>query len=77
MIEVDISTAFFVYLAFSLGGLLVSWIYFEYRRKAWHFNPLEKMIFRCKICAHSYMIEKSESISKCPQCGTLSDVASI
>ena len=74
MFAVDLSTAFFIYLALSLTGLLISWIIFEYRKKAGRFNPLEKMVFRCKICAHSYMIEKGETISKCPQCGSLSDI---
>ena len=74
MFEVDLSTAFFIYLALALTGLLVSWIYFEYRRKAKRFNPLEKMIFRCKICAHSYMIAKDETLSKCPRCGSIADV---
>lgn len=74
MIEVRLSTAFFIYLAITLFGLLFSWIYFEYRRKAWHFNSLEKLIFRCKICAHSYMIEQGITMTKCPQCGSLHDV---
>lgn len=74
MIEVNLSTAFFIYLGLALTGLLGSWIYFEYSRKTWRFNPLEKIIFRCKICAHSYMIESGETLTKCTQCGSLNDV---
>ena len=74
MISVDVTTAFFIYLGISLSGVLVSWVLFEYRKKIWRFNPLEKIIFRCKICTHSYMIEKGIPYSRCPQCKCMNDI---
>jgi len=75
MFKVSLSTFFFIYLSLSLSGIFISWVYFEFKKKTWRFNPLEKSIFRCKICAHSYIIEKGGSaLSKCPQCGSFNDI---
>ncbi|MBI1883416.1 MAG: hypothetical protein HYS08_04325 [Chlamydiae bacterium] len=73
MFEVDLSTAFLIYLILSLSGLFFAWIYYEYRKKARNFSPIEKVIYRCKICAHSYIVERDETLSKCPQCGSFND----
>lgn len=74
MFKVSLSAFFFIYLTLSLVGIFVSWVCFELRKKTWRFNPLEKSIFRCKICAHSYIIEMGVALSKCPQCGSYNDV---
>lgn len=74
MFSVEISTAFLIYLTLSLSGIFLSWVYFELRRKTWRFNPLEKIVFRCTICAHSYMVERGSAISKCPRCKSFNDV---
>lgn len=74
LFKIDLTTGFFIYLVLTLTGVFIPWIFFEYCKKVKHINPLEKVIFRCIICAHSYLIAKDETLTKCPMCGSLSDV---
>jgi len=70
MIKLEISVILFLYLFSSVIIVLVLWI-FNYRQKTADFRKDEDYIWRCAICAHTYIDSKDETISRCPLCGSL------
>ena len=74
MIEVDLATAFVLYLLSTLAVLFVVWVVYERGHKAPHVEPNEERIVRCPICAHLYLDDRDRRISECPQCGSLAEL---
>lgn len=68
MIDLDISQAVFLYLFFSVIGILILWIFFEQKFKFVYFREEDKYIWQCDICAYTYVDSQSENMSKCPRC---------
>lgn len=68
MIEMDISTALFIYLLFSAVIVLIAWSFFDFGTKLRTFSSDEKYIWHCSICANTYIDSMHEDISKCPRC---------
>jgi len=68
MISVDISTAIFLYLVFSLFVIFVLWIRFE-KGKVFEKYPVKHQeVWTCEICAYTYVDSKHEDLAQCPQC---------
>lgn len=71
MIPVDITTAIFLYLMFSLCSIFTVWMWFE---KSEHVRPGEREkneIWNCLICTYTYVDSTHDTISKCPRCHSL------
>ena len=54
-----------------LVGILAAWIVFEYRSRNKRYEPPERNVVRCPICAHLYVADRDEPVVKCPRCGSL------
>lgn len=70
MIKLDISTALFLYLSINVVGVLLLWVFFGPKTKKITLGKDEDYIWQCSICAGIYVDSKSETVSKCPQCGS-------
>ncbi len=71
MIPVDITTAIFIYLMFSLGSIFTVWMLFE---KSEHVEPAaheKREIWNCLICTYTYVDSTHDTISECPRCRSL------
>ena len=73
MIKLDISLAVFLYLFFSVIGLLILWIFFEERMKFIYFREEDIYVWQCDICAYTYVDSSNRDISRCPRCNSLND----
>ncbi len=70
MINLDISTALFLYLFFSVIMLLAAWFFLDFGIKLKMFVSDEKYIWHCPICSNNYIDSLSEELSECPRCGS-------
>ena len=71
MIPMDITTAIFLYLMFSLCSIFILWILFE-RSSSFKAHSLdEKAIWSCAICTYTYVDSTHDTISACPRCHSL------
>ena len=70
MIKLDISEAVFLYLFFSVIGLLILWIFFEERLKFIYFREEDIYIWQCTICTYTYVDSLNRDISRCPRCNS-------
>ena len=68
MIKLDMSTALFLYLFFSVFLVLLAWMFLNFGTKQKTFSSEEKHIWHCSICALTYVDSKREVVSKCPRC---------
>ncbi|MFH1394822.1 MAG: hypothetical protein ABIH09_01535 [Candidatus Omnitrophota bacterium] len=68
MIKVDIATALFLYLFITAIGLLILWSFFSFGTKLKTFSFDEQHIWRCSICALTYIDSRNELVSRCPRC---------
>ncbi len=75
MIPVGVATIFFFYLLIFLSTIFFIWVYFEYKNKGKKYEPPEKKLYRCSICAHLYIEDRDRSVTRCPRCGSLSDTS--
>ncbi|MBF0215645.1 MAG: hypothetical protein HQL30_01475 [Candidatus Omnitrophica bacterium] len=70
MIKLDLSTALFVYLFFTVIAVLLLWLVMDLGTKLKTYSSDEKFIWHCNICANTYIDSRHEAISKCPRCGS-------
>lgn len=68
MITLDISQAVFLYLLFSVIGVLILWVFFEERFKYIYFREEDIFVWQCEICAHTYVDSMHRDLSRCPVC---------
>ncbi|KJJ83887.1 hypothetical protein OMAG_002245 [Candidatus Omnitrophus magneticus] len=68
VIHVDLSTAIFVYLFFSVIAVLVLWMLLHFGTNVKFFKSEEKYIWHCDICGKTYVDSKNTVISQCPRC---------
>ena len=73
MITLDISQAIFLYLLFSVIGILVLWIFFEERLEFLHYAEEELYVRQCSICTYAYVDSISRDFSRCPRCNSLNE----
>ena len=70
MIEVDVTTFFFIMLTLPIIIIIFSWLFVEYTHKTKQSKPESQIISRCEICQFPFMHDKDEEIAKCPRCGS-------
>jgi len=70
MIKINISTALFLYIFLTAIVILIVWSFFSFGTKLKTFSSEEKHIWRCSICALTYVDSKREVVSKCPRCNS-------
>ena len=73
MITLDISQAIFLYLFFSVIGVLILWIFFEERLKFLYYLEEEIYVWQCNICTYTYVDSINRDISRCPRCNSLNE----
>lgn len=72
MIEIELSTAFFLFTTLPLLVVFGIWIFLGFKRPSHKTDPVDKeLIWSCSICMHVYVDSKNPEISPCPQCGSL------
>ena len=76
MIKIDISTALFLYLFFSVITVLVAWLFMDFGIRLSTFSSEEKYIWHCTICTHTYIDSRNDEISICPRCHSYIERAS-
>jgi len=62
--------ALFFYLFFNVIGVLLLWIFFNFKTKNISIKKDEDYIWRCSICANVYVDSINDDMSKCPQCSS-------
>ena len=70
MIKLDMTTALFLYLFFSVFLVLIAWIFLNFGTKQKTFSSEEKYIWHCSICGYTYIDSHHDEISQCPKCGS-------
>lgn len=70
MIKLDISAALFLYLLFTVVGILALWAFFGLGSRFKSYSDEEKNIWQCSVCLHTYIDSKHETISACPRCNS-------
>jgi len=73
MIKLDLSLLFFIYLALSLGGIILLWFWFEITHPSARLTPYSKRMYQCSICTYKYVDDEDKPITKCPRCQSLND----
>jgi len=67
------SRSFFLYILPLLCLLFLIWLVSELKEKRKRYQPPGKKLWRCSICAHVYIADRDESLTKCPRCGNLQE----
>lgn len=70
MIRLDISTALFLYLFFTVIVILAVWFFFDFGTQLKMFFSDEKFIWHCSICSNNYVDSRNDEFSRCPRCGS-------
>jgi predicted Zn-ribbon and HTH transcriptional regulator len=72
VIRVTLSGLVFVYLATSLGGVLISWLLHTWRKRRREAAVLRHRL-RCTICSLEFEDRTSTLLPRCPRCGSLNE----
>lgn len=70
MIKLDIQYVISAYVALSIIGLMVLWIFSGRPLRPKIRNSDKAGIWKCVICSNDYIDSTSEEISCCPLCGS-------
>jgi len=73
MITIELSKAVFLYISFSVVGILILWIFFDGRNRLPSFSEDKFCVWQCNICTHTYIDSVNRDISKCPLCSSLNE----
>jgi len=68
MIELSASTAFMLYLAFTLTILMVLGVTSYLRSRKKLILPAATILCICEYCHHTYVADSTKKVSQCPQC---------
>ena len=68
MIKLDISTALFFYLFFTVICVFGLWVWLDRRSKLSSFRVERKNVWQCSICSYVYIDAKDDDLSRCPRC---------
>lgn len=71
MIKLDISIALFIYLFFTVIGVLILWIWLERGSGFTAFKVNRENIWQCSVCSYVYIDAKMEDFSRCPRCKSI------
>ena len=67
-VEMDLSTAFLLYLAVTLGTLLSLWVIRNVLRRGCRVVLPEIQLYNCEFCKETYLDDNDKEVTKCPQC---------
>ena len=74
MIRIDITTLVFLYILFSVIGILIIWAIVVYKNTRLRAPPGSQKniehVWKCTICFHTYIDSLHDDISVCPLCGS-------
>jgi len=70
MIKLDITSFIFVYTFFSVILVFIIWIIFGYRAMKKVAPKYTEYLWKCSVCAHTYVDSKHIDMSACPLCGS-------
>jgi rRNA maturation endonuclease Nob1 len=70
MIKLELATLIFLYILFSVIGILVIWIFFGYKGIKRPPAKETDYVWKCSVCLNDYIDSKNEDISVCPLCGS-------
>lgn len=68
MILIGQTTAFLLYLAFSLSALLIFWALQKYKERHRTVLPSESDLYVCEYCHFAYVEKRHHTVNQCPQC---------
>ena len=74
MIEVELSTIFFLYLCATMGVIFILWIRSEYQSRTRATHVESERTMACSICLQVYIYRENDTITKCPFCQSFNDV---
>lgn len=67
MLKVSLSTAFMLYLGFTLVILLFFWLHHNFLQ--WRKGvSYERNLYVCEYCSHAYLEESEKGVTQCPLC---------
>jgi hypothetical protein len=75
MIRLDLSVILLIYFSLSTVALLLAWLYLDTTRKKKPEEKGEPFIWHCTICDYNYIDSLSDTISRCPRCGSFNEKA--
>lgn len=70
MIKLDISTVIFFYTLFSGIVILILWIVSGYKGIKKASPKYADYLWKCTVCANTYIDSKHVDVSACPLCGS-------
>jgi hypothetical protein len=70
MIKLDFSTFIFLYVLFSVVGILILWVVLGYKRIKRPKAIEPDYIWKCTVCFNDYIDSRHEDLSVCPVCGS-------
>ena len=69
----SVANLIFTYVLVLLGGLTLTAVYAELRRRRFAPRPTEDHIFRCQKCGYVYTDDVDVARSRCSQCGQMNE----
>lgn len=75
LVTLELSNAFLLYLACSLGTLLLIWLIHDIRARHRKIELAEHSLHTCEYCQKTYLEDKTKEITKCPLCASYNSVA--
>ena len=70
MIRLDLTTAVFLYVLFSVIAILIGWAAVLYGRPRRFSLRDVDVIWKCPVCLNVYVFSENEEISVCSVCGS-------
>lgn len=70
MIKLDISTIIFFYTLFSAIIILIIWVIAGYKAIKKVAPKYADYLWKCTVCANTYIDSKHVDMSSCPLCGS-------
>ena len=74
MIPIALETSFEIFVIFSMIAVAGLWAYQVWHTSYHHWSISEEKLCRCKECSLTYIVERSESVSRCPRCNQVNNV---
>lgn len=74
MIPISPETYFEIYVIFLLFIAAALWLYHLWRHNNDNWSISEEKLCRCKACSLTYVVHRTEHISRCPRCNELNNL---
>ena len=73
MLTINPSTAFLLYLGFTLFALAVLATIRYLKTKNHKKTPFQRKVLQCEYCASSYLVSPFTHLHRCPQCRSINE----